>query len=273
VVITFLNTKGGVGKTSACFHLSGTLARMGYRVLGVDADPQSSLTSGFFGPAEMEQIAPEESIAAIHAGDDPFPATVIRPTGFPGIDLIPGSEAAARFNARLPEDASPDEQLGLRNFLEGISGQYDVVLIDPPPNLYCASWSALVASDAIVVPLQAEDFGSQGLRPVRAIVEAVQGGVNPDLKLAGYLLTMFDKRLSVHVAYESQLRAMFGEAVFETTFPLAKDFKSAVCARKPIAFAQKSARNAAVKATQAVADELLRRVGLVDAQDTERGAA
>src|SRR4051812_12070866 len=97
-----LNQKGGVGKTSTCHHLAGTLALMGRRVLLVDNDPQASLTQGFWGPLATRQLEPERTIAAIYRGDLPFPEHVIRPTGIEGIDLVPGSRHATEFNVPMP---------------------------------------------------------------------------------------------------------------------------------------------------------------------------
>src|SRR3954471_20813901 len=84
-VITLLNQKGGVGKTSTCHHLSGTLAQLGRRVLLLDNDPQSSLTQGFWGPVATRALDPSATIAALYAGDRPFPGQVIHPTGIPGV--------------------------------------------------------------------------------------------------------------------------------------------------------------------------------------------
>jgi chromosome partitioning protein len=109
----------------------------------------------------------------------------------------------------------------------------------------------------VVVPLQAEDYGSQGLSPIQSAIAAVQAGPNPPLRLAGYLFTMFDKRLAIHLAYELRLRAIYGEDVFANAFPLAKDFKEAVAARQPISHYKP--KSAAARATKAVADELVRR--------------
>src|SRR3954452_3068900 len=90
-VITMLNQKGGVGKTSTCHHVAGTLAQMERRVLLVDNDPQASLTQGFWGPQATRQLDPSQTIAALYAGYSPFPDQVIHPTGIAGVDLLPGS--------------------------------------------------------------------------------------------------------------------------------------------------------------------------------------
>jgi len=275
IVVTLLNQKGGVGKTSTTYHLAGTLARGGRRVLLIDNDPQASLTQGFWGPQATREIDAAGSVAAIYDADQgAIPAALIRPTGIPGIDVVPGSRHLTAYNMRPPE-AWWESQSGMRDFLAECRDDYDLVLVDNPPNLHLCSWAGLVASDHLVIPLQAEDFGSQGLAPVFEAMNAVQAGPNPSLRLGGLLLTMFDKRLAVHLTYESMLRELYDGSVFATPFPRAKDFVEAVAARKPIAVYKP--RSAGAKATQAVADELLERVGLGTGQGAgtlvERGAA
>src|SRR5262249_30292235 len=138
---------------------------------------------------------------------------------------------------------------------------------------------AMTASTHVVVPLQPEDFGSQGLAPVQEAIAAVQAGPNPALVLAGYLLTMVDKRLTVHATYEAMLRELYGNAVFQAVIPPAKDFVEAVAERQPVAYYK--AKSPATRAVQDVADELLARCAPVPAATTtdanesvsERGAA
>jgi chromosome partitioning protein len=268
--ITLLNQKGGVGKTSTCHHLAGTLARQGRRVLLLDADPQASLTQGFWGPEAMRSIPAESSVAALFDPmSEPIPAALVRPSGLEGVDLIPGSEALTPFNQ--PDTARwAAHQNGMREFLAECRGDYDLILIDCPPNLHLCSWAALVAADAVVVPLQAEDYGAQGIASVQAAVAAVQAHANPALRLLGYLITMFDKRLGIHTMYEEMLRRLYGAEVFTTHFPLAKDFKEAVAARLPISHYKP--KTAAAKATVAVAAELMERCEALGA-DVDRRVA
>lgn len=267
--ITLLNQKGGVGKTSTCFHLSATLARAGRRVLLVDNDPQASLTQGFFGPDGMRSIPPRATVAAAYEPDaDPAPETLIRPTGVPGVSIVPGSVALTDWNLPPRLDWG-GAQFGLRAFLRDVAESFDIALIDCPPNLHLCSCAALIASDRIVVPLQAEDFGSQGLAPVLECVETVQAGANPGLALAGFLLTMFDKRLAVHLTYEAILRESYGTRVFAGNVPRAKDFVEAVACRRPIALHKP--RSAAARAVEAVAVEFLDRVGAVALEAVSEG--
>jgi chromosome partitioning protein len=266
-----LNQKGGVGKTSTTHHLAGTLAASGRRVLLLDNDPQASLSQGFWGPVATAELDPDATIAALYAGLDPFPEQVIRPTGIPGIDLVPGSKAATDFNVPRPQATAPESQACIRSFLAELREVYDLVLIDCPPNLHLCSWAALVASDYLLVPLQAEDYGAQGLGPVQESADLVAGGPNPGLRLLGFLLTMFNARLAIHKMYENLLREQYGAAVFETRIPYAADFKEAIAQRKPIA--SYKPRGASAKAIKALADELLARLADERYIDTTKEAA
>ena len=166
-VITTLNQKGGVGKTSTCHHLAGTLALMGRRVLLVDNDPQASLSQGFWGPQATLALDPAATIATVYAGNRVLPEQVIQPTGIPGIDILPGSQQATDYNVPRPHEAPWEMQDCLREILSEVRDRYDLVLIDCPPNLHLCSWAALVASDHLIVPLQPEDYGRRGLSPCK----------------------------------------------------------------------------------------------------------
>jgi chromosome partitioning protein len=268
VTFALVNAKGGVGKTSTCHHLAGTLARAGRRVLLIDNDPQASLTQGLWGPEAMRGIPRSASVAALY--DDalePIPEALLRPSGFDNIWLVPGSGYLTRFNQMPPELWGPS-QGGIRAFLGEVRDAFDIALIDCAPNIHLCSWAALVAANGVVVPLQPEDYGSQGLAPIRDAIAAVQAEANPDLRLSGYLLTMYDKRLAIHQAYETRLRSLYGSDVFTATFPLAKDYKEAVASRMPISHYKPKA--AAAKAAKTVADELLQRAEAIVPVTAER---
>ena len=256
-IVTVLNQKGGVGKTSTCHHLAGTLAQLGRRVLLVDNDPQASLTQGLWGPTVARSTNPAETLAAVYSGDV-FPEQVVRPSGIAGVDLVAGSRAVNDWNVPRPFEAPYDAQTCLRTFLEPVQGSYDLVLIDCPPNLCLCSWAALVASDALVVPLQAEDYGAQGIMDVQDSVAMVTGGLNPGLQLLGYLITMFNPRKTVHRMYEQRLRELYGADVFATLIPHAADYPEAIAYRKPVALYKP--KGAAAKAIKALADEMAERL-------------
>jgi chromosome partitioning protein len=270
-VISLLNQKGGVGKTSTTHHLAGTLALMGKRVLLVDNDPQASLSQGFWGPVVTAGLDPASTVAALYAGLDPFPEQVVRPSGVAGIDIVPGSKAATDYNVPRPQDVPAGSQGCLRSLLAEVRGVYDLVLIDCPPNLHLCSWAALVASDYLVVPLQPEDYGAQGLGPVQESVDLVANGPNPGLRLLGFLLTMYNARFAIHKMYEALLREQYGNAVFGARVPYATDFKEAIARRQAVA--QYKPRGASAKAVRALADELLGRLADAPCITTDREAA
>jgi chromosome partitioning protein len=257
-VVTLLNQKGGVGKTSCTHHLSGTLALDFHkRVLIVDTDPQSSLTQGWWGPVTTRQLNPAVTIAAVLRGDRPHPEQVIHPTGLDGVDIIPGSRAATSFNTPDPHLADSEAKGVIRSFLEEITGWYDLVLIDCPPNLHLCSWAALAASDHLVVPLQPEDYGAQGIADVLESLARVRDSGYP-VELLGYLITMVSPRRTLHQLYEEQLRELYGTSVFTARIPESPEFPEAISRRQTIA--QYKPRGAAAKAVRALVEELLSRI-------------
>jgi chromosome partitioning protein len=259
VAVAFLNRKGGVGKTSCCHHLAGCFARAGRRVLLVDADPQASLTQGFWGPERTEALAREETLACLFDDRlDPDPARLISRASVDGVSLLPSSAHVDAFNLPVARDPGP-VQFALRDFLGEVTGDFDIILIDCPPNLYLCSWSALLAADFVVVPFQPEDYGSQGIAAIRGAILKAQSRLNPRLRLLGYLLTMVQGRLGLHAAYERQLRQLYGADVFETRIPRAKDFAEAVSARVPITtWRPRSAGAEAISRLAAEIDERIR---------------
>jgi chromosome partitioning protein len=257
-IITALNQKGGVGKTSTCYHLAGTLALAGRRVLLVDNDPQASLTQGFLGPQTTRRLDAAETVVAIYQ-QEAVPDQVIRPSGIAGIDLLAGSRLAASYNVPDPHLVEWSMQVALRDFLTEIRDRYDIVMIDCPPNLHMASWASLVASDALIVPLQPEDFGAQGIADVQDSIDRVIAGPNPNLTLLGFLITMANARLAVHKGFEQLLRTHYGAAVFTTTIPISADFKESIVQRKPVALYKP--RGAAAKVLKTLAEEITARLG------------
>ena len=255
--IAMVNRKGGCAKTGACHQLSGCFAKMGRRVLLVDMDPQASLTQGFFGPAATEGLPPDKTVLALFNDSfDPDPDKILLPTLCDGITILPGANALDDFNIPKPTEAG-ELQTALRTFIREVHGRFDVTLIDCPPNLHLCSWNALLAADFVMVPLQAEDFGAQGITHIQRAIDLALEKHNPRLRMLGYLVTL-RQRLALHDAYEKQLRSLYGDLVFDAAFPLKKDFKEAIAERTPIHFFRP--RCAAAKDVNRIADEILRRV-------------
>lgn len=232
ITIGLINQKGGCGKSSLCFHLTGAFSRAGQRVLLVDADPQGSLSQGFFGSHLVESLEPQETLAALFC-DDAFlaPEAICVATPLPNVSMVRANQHLAVHNTPCPETTGL-RQFALQSWLEQIQG-FNFVLVDCPPNLYQCSWNALLATDFVLVPVPPEDFGTQGLRPVQQAIERARM-LNPRLALMGHLVTRHDKRLLVHQTYEQQLRRLYGTSVLQTVIPEAAAFKVALACRQPV---------------------------------------
>lgn len=267
ITIAVINRKGGVGKTSTCHHMAGSLARAGSKVLLVDMDPQASLTQGFLGPELTEQLPKEKTISCLF--DDrmePEAEDLILETNFEGISLAPSAESLDAYNIPTPQELG-ELQYSLRSFLKEVNSSYDVILIDCPPNLHLCSWNALVASDFVIIPVQAEDYGAQGITHVQKAIDLALKRENPRLKLLGYLVTMFTKRLGIHSIYDKQLRRLYGNQVFTAAVPLMKDFKESIALRKPVSFYKPKSK--AGMAMDQIAEEMLTRVEMARNQPPE----
>jgi chromosome partitioning protein len=282
-IVSMINRKGGCGKTSSVFHLGGCLAMQhGRSVLLIDADPQASLTQGFFGSAEAGRIPKRETLAALFDDSrEPKPEEMIKDTGIPGLSVVCASPQLDQYNVPVPQltgevdgefkdflsKHSSRLQRSLAEFLKEVGPRYDLVLIDCPPNLQLCSWSALLASDYVVVPVQPEDFGAQGITHVQKAIDLAIEKFNPRLRLLGYLVTMHQKRLRVHTVYNRQLRELYGEQVFKATVPAQKDYKEAVTLHQPVS--RYNPQSKAGQAIEAVAQEMLERAEVVAGQPRE----
>jgi chromosome partitioning protein len=257
-VVTLLNQKGGVGKSTTTFHLGGTLAKMGRRVLLIDNDPQASLTQGALGGDAALALPGELSLAAVYAGEPVRPEDLVRPLSFPNLELLPNTEHSARFNLAEPHARPWNEQVALVEMMSILGPRYDIVLVDCPPNLYLATWAALAASDALIIPVQPEDYGIQGLAAVERSINLVRATVNPRLSMLGMVVSMFGARKVLHQTYDELLRTTYGEAVFATRVPHAVDLPEATMNHTPLPWFKP--RSATTKVLAALAEEVLLRL-------------
>jgi chromosome partitioning protein len=212
-VIAISNQKGGVGKTTTAINLAAALALADQRVLLVDIDPQSNLTSGV---GQKEAAAESGTIYDCLTGDE-LTAPPILATGVPGLSLVPADRALT--GAEIEMVALHDRERRLQRLVEPLRRGFDYVFIDTPPSLGLLTLNGLVAADAVIIPLHAEYFALEGLADLVATLRRVRSALNPRLDIAGVLLTMHDERTNLAQAVARDVRQFFGEKVFTTVIP------------------------------------------------------
>jgi chromosome partitioning protein len=248
MILAIANQKGGVGKTTTAINLGAGLGALERRVLLVDCDPQGNATRGLGAKA-----APPHLYHAL-SGEVPLSAT-IRPSGFPNLDLVPSQRDLVGIEVELVGETGWEQRL--KGVLAEVAGRYDTILIDCPPSLGHLTVNALTAADAILVPLQCEYFALEGISELLATVERVQGGLNPQLQIAGILLTMYDDRTNLSKDVAEEIRSHFAGKVFETVVP--RNIRLAEAPSHGLPIFQYDIKSRGSEAYLALAREFLRR--------------
>lgn len=208
--IAVTNQKGGVGKTTTCINLAAALAEMGRKVLLVDLDPQGNASTGLGHDEDARGGTSYDLFLARLRTED------VRPSGVANIDLVPASRDLSGLDTELAGDRDRLRRLDMA--MRDLD-RWDVVLYDCPPSLGLLTLSALVAAEAVLIPLQAEYFALEGLSQILRTVKEVRSRANPDLRIAGVLLTMTDHRNNLSRQVEADVRATLPGLVFETMVP------------------------------------------------------
>ncbi len=211
LILAVANQKGGVGKTTTAVNLSAAMARLGFRALLVDLDPQANATMG----SGVDKSSLTRTVYPMLVGLESARAVRVSTPG--GYDLLPANRDLAGAEVELVD--LDDREHRLAKGLVEIGPEYDIVVIDCPPSLSLLTLNGLCAAHGVVIPMQCEYFALEGLSDLVNSIKRVHAGLNRDLRIIGLLRVMFDPRMTLSQQVSDQLERHFGEKVFKAVIP------------------------------------------------------
>ncbi len=211
-VFAFSNQKGGVGKTTTAINLATYVARLGKKTLLIDFDPQGNATSGF--GIEKNQL---ENNCYDMLMQNCLASQVIAATAIENLSIIPSNIDLAAAEVDLV--SVPSRESVLKRVISSIRNQYDYIFIDCPPSLGLITLNALVASDAVIIPIQSEFFALEGLSQLMNTIRIVKQRLNPDIYINGVILTMYDSRTTMSKQVTEEIYKYFGDKIYTVPVP------------------------------------------------------
>jgi chromosome partitioning protein len=210
-IISLVNQKGGVGKTTTAINLSASLAACERKILLIDLDPQANATSGVGIPKNEDKSMYPVLTDGMNIRE------IIRQTELPNFDVAPSSVDLVAAELELSDAIG--REFHLRRALQDVVKDYDYILIDSPPSLGLLTINGLTAAHAVLVPMQCEYFAIEGVAQLVNTVERVRDLLNPGLEIEGIALTMFDERMNLARQVADEVRSHFAEKVYQTVIP------------------------------------------------------